>query len=112
MIQFLEITSYEYKNVKRILSQLTEIGEFTKDDFSNYLKNLSNNHHLIGLYYYNELVGLGTIIIEHKIIHGLSKCGHLEDIVIDKEFRGKKLGKKLINYLVNYGKKKGCYKII
>ena len=112
MIQFLEISELEYKTVKKLLSQLSKVNDLTKENLRNYLKNLPSNQHLIGLYYYNELVGLGSIFIEKKIIHKFSNCGHIEDIVIDSEFRGKGLGKKLINYLINYGRDNKCYKII
>ena len=74
MIQFLEINELEYKTVKKLLSQLSNVNILTEENLKNYLKNLPSNQHLIGLYYYNELVGLGSIFIEKKIIHDFSNC--------------------------------------
>ena len=55
-----------------------------------------------------KVIGFGTIFIEHKLRD--SRVGHIEDIVIDKEFRGQNLGKKLIKELLSIGRTKDCYK--
>ena len=57
------------------------------------------------------IIASGTLIIEKKLIHGGSKLGHIEDIVVDKTTRGMGLGKKLISFLIDYAKKKNCYKV-
>ena len=36
---------------------------------------------------------------------------YLEDIVVHKEFRNKKLGKLIVEYLIKVSEKEGCYKI-
>ena len=59
----------------------------------------------------NVVIGSGTLVIEQKIIHGFSKVGHIEDIVIDKNYQGKGYGKKIIEYLINFSKENNCYKI-
>ena len=57
----------------------------------------------------NKIVTYGSIIIENKI-HG-STSGHIEDIVVDKDFRGQNIGVKLINELVKIGELNKCYRI-
>jgi glucosamine-phosphate N-acetyltransferase len=57
----------------------------------------------------NKIVTYGSIIIENKI-HG-SISGHIEDIVVDQDFRGQNIGIELINELVKIGETKGCYRI-
>ena len=59
-----------------------------------------------------KLIGISTILLEDKLIHGVSKIGHIEDVVIDSSYRGKKLGKQLIEETINIIKKNGCYKAI
>ena len=56
----------------------------------------------------NLLIGFGTILIEHKIRD--SRVGHIEDIIIDSHYRGKDLGRKLIEKLLSIGKQEDCYK--
>ena len=53
-----------------------------------------------------RVIGFRTIFIEHKLRD--SRVGHIEDIVIDKEFRGQSR-KKLIKELLAIGRQ-DCYK--
>ena len=103
--------SNEYFN---LLSQLTEVNpdKITRDMFSNFIDNLHENHQIIVIERDNRIVASGTLLIENKLIHGISKVGHIEDIVVDKNFRGLGLGKDLINYLTEISIKEKCYKVI
>jgi glucosamine-phosphate N-acetyltransferase len=62
--------------------------------------------------YNGEIIGATTLLIEQKFIHDGGKVGHIEDVVIRKEYQGKGVGKKIVNVLLKYAKKKGCYKTI
>jgi glucosamine-phosphate N-acetyltransferase len=59
-----------------------------------------------------KVVGSTTLLIETKFIHQGGKVGHIEDVVIAKEFQTKGLGEQLINYVLDYAKKNDCYKTI
>jgi len=99
-----------------LLEQLTVVNSenITFDDFKEQLDmiNLSGNIHIFTIMDNNGLVGCGTIVIEKKFIHNLSSVGHIEDIVIDKEYRNKGIGKLIINYLTEFARNNGCYKVI
>ena len=60
----------------------------------------------------SKIVGATTLIIEQKFIHDGGLVGHIEDVVVRKEYQGSGIGKKLVKSLLEYAKKKGCYKII
>lgn len=60
----------------------------------------------------NRIVGTASILIEQKFIHDGGKVGHIEDVSVKKEFQGKGIGKKIVKALLEYGKKRGCYKTI
>ena len=45
------------------------------------------------------IIGAGSLIIEMKFIRDTGLCGHIEDIVVDKTYRGKNLGLKIIETL-------------
>jgi len=66
--------------------------------------NVSNND--------ENIIGSATILIETKIIHNFGKVAHIEDVIVDNNYRGKGLGKMLINTCINYAKDHNCYKII
>lgn len=59
-----------------------------------------------------KIVGATTLIIESKFIHDGGLVGHIEDVVVDKEFQGQKIGEKIMIYLIEIAKKRGCYKTI
>jgi len=59
-----------------------------------------------------KIVGTTTLLIEPKFIHGGGLVGHIEDVVVDKNFQGQKIGEKIIGYLIEFAKNRGCYKTI
>lgn len=60
----------------------------------------------------SKVVGTTTLFIEQKFIHDGGKVGHIEDVVVRKEYQGKGIGQKVVKALLEYAKKEGCYKTI
>lgn len=73
------------------------------DQFRNH-----KNQQSITLYDEDELVGFGVIVYEYKLRGGI--VGHIEDIVVKDKYKGKGIGKRLIEELIKLGRKKKCYK--
>tara|TARA_B110001454_G_C12504638_1_gene344237 strand:- start:126 stop:548 length:423 start_codon:yes stop_codon:yes gene_type:complete len=113
MYRLLEYTDYE-KGLIELLSQLTTTGEITKEDYIKQYNMIQNNpnHKVYVLEENNKIISCGTLLIEPKFIHNCSNVGHIEDIVVDKNTRGKGLGKKIIKFLTEECKKYNCYKVI
>ncbi|MGY5150442.1 MAG: GNAT family N-acetyltransferase [Candidatus Nitrosopumilus sp. bin_68KS] len=59
-----------------------------------------------------EIVGSTTLLIEQKFIHNGGLVGHIEDVVVNKDFQGQKIGEKIMKYLLEIAKSRGCYKTI
>jgi len=59
-----------------------------------------------------EIIASGTIIFEPKIIREGRSVGHIEDIVVSKEMRGKGISQKILNILKLIAREKNCYKVI
>jgi glucosamine-phosphate N-acetyltransferase len=59
-----------------------------------------------------DIIASGTIIIEPKIIRGGKSVGHIEDIVVKKEYRGNKIAQDIIEQLNGLARENNCYKII
>ena len=59
-----------------------------------------------------KVVGSTTLLIEQKFIHQGGLVGHIEDVVVDKNFQGQKIGEKVMKYLLEIAKNQGCYKTI
>jgi len=60
----------------------------------------------------DKIVGVGAVFIERKFLRGLGKVGHIEDIAVDKNQQGKKLGLRIIQALTHISESSGCYKTI
>ncbi|KAI1183015.1 acyl-CoA N-acyltransferase [Nemania serpens] len=62
--------------------------------------------------YGGRIVGTGCLVVEKKFIHNHGKCGHVEEIVVAEEHRGKGLGLKIMEALESVAVAVGCYKSI
>lgn len=113
-IRELQIEDYDRGYVK-LLSNLTDTGNISKDDFTKRFALINQNQDYsvkVVLDKENDkIVGSGTLFIEHKFIHSCADKGHIEDIVVDSEYRSQKIGGHIITNLVDEGRKRGVYKI-
>lgn len=105
-------SSIPYTDIVQLYSQLTSSPTISACDYQNFINSLCNNQKIYVMQRENQLVGLGTLFLEHKLIHGISTVGHIEDIVISKTHRGKGYGKQMIDFLTNIAKESGCYKVL
>ena|SRR5438309_8411911 len=60
----------------------------------------------------SRVIGAATIFIEPKFIHQGGNVGHIEDVVVSKKHQGEGIGQKLVEALLAYAEKKGCYKTV
>jgi len=60
----------------------------------------------------NKIVGSTTLLIEQKFIHDGGFVGHIEDVVVRKDYEGKGIGIKLVMSMLERAKEKNCYKTI
>ena len=58
------------------------------------------------------IIGAGSVILELKFIRNTGIAGHIEDIVVDKTYRGKNLGFRVIELLKELAYANDCYKVI
>ncbi len=107
---FRNIEKKDLDQVFVLLNQLKqiEIDTIDKDKaWSDFINNTSSNS-VVGLYN-NKIVAYGSVVVENKVRGEVA--GHIEDIVVDSEVRGKMIGVSLIKELIKVAKNKGCYRI-
>ena len=76
-------------------------------------KILDDDNHIIHVAEMNGMiVGSTTLLIEQKFIHKGGLVGHIEDVVVKKEFEGQGIGMRLVKSLLDVAKQKKCYKTI
>ena len=109
-IDFRAVKRSDLKEVIVLLNQLKEI-DVSKINlnkaWSDFISNSSSNS-IVGIYN-NKVVAYGSLVVENKIRGEVA--GHIEDIVVDSDVRGKMIGVALIKELIKIGKIKGCYRI-
>ena len=93
------------------LRQASDIDRNKADEI--FEKINSNPDHIVVIAEVNgKIVGTTTLLIEPKFIHKGGLVGHIEDVVVDKNFQGQKIGEKIMKHLLEYAKNRGCYKTI
>jgi glucosamine-phosphate N-acetyltransferase len=104
------------KNYLKLLSELSFSPEITNELFIYNIKNIFKSG-LILVAHINinntlHFIGTGTLWIKKKLSNGGKSVGHIEDLVILKEYQNKGIDKEIINYFIKYCKIHNCYKVI
>ena len=96
------------------LDNLRQTSNLEQNSVKNILKKiLENENHIIHVAELDgKIVGSTTLLIEQKFIHEGGFVGHIEDVVVNKEFEGRGIGMKLVLSLLDIAKEKKCYKTI
>ena len=96
------------------LDNLRQTSNLEQSSVRNILKKiLENENHIIHVAELNgKIVGSTTLLIEQKFIHEGRFVGHIEDVVVNKEFEGQGIGMKLVLSLLDVAKERKCYKTI
>ena len=96
------------------LDNLKNASNLDKDNAKDILKKIIENpDHIIHVAEIDgKIVGSTTLLIEQKFIHEGGKVGHIEDVVVSKEFEGRGIGIKLVTSLLEVAKTENCYKTI
>jgi len=109
-VNFRFVERGDLSEVFLLLQQLSKIDYSGRNKDICWAQFISNNssNSIVGLYK-KRIVAYGSVVIENKIRGELS--GHIEDIVIDKCIRNKKIGVKLINELLKIAEDNKCYRV-
>ncbi|HZU38291.1 MAG TPA: GNAT family N-acetyltransferase [Gemmataceae bacterium] len=59
-----------------------------------------------------RVVGTASLLVEQKFIHGGGRCGHIEDVVVQRTWQGCGVAQALVRYAVQEARRLGCYKVI
>ena len=96
------------------LDHLRKASNLDREIAENILKKIIENpDHIIHVAEIDgKIVGSTTLLIEQKFIHDGGKVGHIEDVVVSKEYEGRGIGIKLVTSLLEVANTKNCYKTI
>lgn len=96
------------------LDSLRKASDLDKNKAKEILKKINQNpdHAIFVAQHQGRIIGSTTLLIEQKFIHDGGKVGHIEDVVVLKEFQSKGIGVIIIKAVLEYAKSQGCYKTI
>ena len=102
------------KGFLETLDFLRNASDLDKNKANEILKKIKQNpNHIIYVAIDNKkIVGSTTLLIERKFIHDGGLVGHIEDVVVRKDYEGKGIGIKLVTSMLERAKEKNCYKTI
>jgi|TARA_B110001469_G_C9611497_1_gene304188 glucosamine-phosphate N-acetyltransferase len=111
MLRKLKLSDYKLSFFE-LLSQLTITTDCNEKKFIEQFNNLkSSDLHLV-IEQDGKIIAYGAIIIDFKFYRNFRNVGHIEDIVIHKDYRGNNYSKIIIDELIKYGESMNCYKIV
>ena len=96
------------------LDFLSDTNKIDKNNIKEILKKIKQNpNHIINVAIDDKkIVGSITLLIEQKFIHEGGLVGHIEDVVVRKDYEGKGIGMMLVTSMLERAKEKNCYKTI
>jgi len=115
-IRPLSLTDYErgHLSVLAILTQTPDVGPSAWNTMFNLMRSTPNTYYLLAIVdkVHDKIVGVGSVFMERKFLRGLGVVGHIEDIAVDKNMQGHKLGLRIIQALTAISEGQGAYKTI
>ena len=102
------------KGFLEALDFLRNASRLNKNNAKEILKKIKQNpNHIIHVAIDDKkIIGSTTLFIEQKFIHDGGLVGHIEDVVVRKDYEGRGIGMKLVISLLDVAKQRKCYKTI
>ena len=104
--------NYNIQEYFDLLSHLSTCPPLSPELFYTNLKSIMSMGTIIVAYDNNRIIASGTVIIEPKIIRAGKCVGHIEDIVVHPQWRGRGIAQDILQKLKDYAISNNCYKII
>uniref|UniRef100_A0A0A9XFX8 Glucosamine 6-phosphate N-acetyltransferase n=1 Tax=Lygus hesperus TaxID=30085 RepID=A0A0A9XFX8_LYGHE len=120
MFRRAQVSDYD-RGFPALLGQLTTLGNISREAYEQRLNTLVNINKTGPCTYWllvaedvesNRIIACGTLMVELKFIHECGKVGHIEDVVVDQEYRKLRIGQKMIKILLDIAEGEGCYKVM
>lgn len=104
------------KGYLQLLGQLTNIGKVDRKAFNVAFDTMAayplQRTFVVEDVSKGKIIACITVFIEQKFARNCGRVGHIEDVVTDSNYRGKGLGKIIVDHAVHWSKQNGCYKVI
>ncbi|MBS3074431.1 GNAT family N-acetyltransferase [Candidatus Pacearchaeota archaeon] len=110
-----QITKEDLEKALQILSQLSHSGgdkdtDKLRDVLDAILKD--SNYYLNVCEDNGNVIGTSMLYIQHNLSHEGRPRGHIENVVVDRNYRSRGIGRLLLDDLLRRAKERDCYKVI
>lgn len=92
------------KGFVQLLSQLTYAPPLPLDKFLTIFANQGNKQIFV-LEEKSKIIGTASIVIDNKFTRGGVSYGYVEDVVVDKKYRGLGIGTSILQYALKHTKR-------
>lgn len=111
LLNFRRLEKADYdKNYLELLKQLTTVGDISKEKYETTFDKIGAQVWVVE--FEEKIIASVSLLLEQKVIHECGIVGHLEDVVVDRDYRKYGLGKFIIERIIKIAREKGCYKLI
>lgn len=101
-----------YMDVLRVVGRTGWVGEDIWDERCEWLRTMGSTYYvLVVVNPEDKIVASGTLMMERKFVHNLGIVGHVEDLAVARDQKGKKMGLRVLEALVHVAQVVGCYKV-
>jgi len=111
LLNFRRLEKADYdKNYLELLKQLTTVGDISKEKYETTFDKMGAEVWVVE--FEEKIIASVSLLLEQKVIHECGIVGHLEDVVVDRDYRKYGLGKFIIERIIKIARERGCYKLI
>jgi len=102
----------DYEQYIELINNFRPINmKISREKFNELYDIIFKNNIIFVIEIEKKIIATTKLIIDQKFFHNLAKYGHIEDVIVNKEYRGQGFGTKIIEHVVNYCKKCNFFKI-
>ena len=110
-IQITILEKNDYQNYLNLMRQFRPIEyEISFDKFCEIYDTIFKNSEIFVARLDDKIIGSITLIYDQKFINNYALYAHIEDVVVDENYRELKIGSKLLDYAKNRSIEKNCLK--
>jgi glucosamine-phosphate N-acetyltransferase len=110
--RLLEPSDFE-RGFLKVLTQLAPVSDMSESNFRAFYEEMCTQGKRV---YVGEIDGCivctGTLLLERKFFFGGTYFGHVEDVVVDVNYRGKGYGMKLMELLIDDARRFDCARMV
>jgi GNAT superfamily N-acetyltransferase len=115
MIEYGVLMENEISSLLELYKQLNSLNEIMINEST--VKNIWNEIKKYNIKYYvarenGKIIGSCYICVIPNLTRGGKSIGFIENVITDKEYRRKGIGRHIIEKAVEYAKEQNCYKVL